>query len=130
VDQPLVVETAELPQEGWQEPSRGSVTWRTVISKGRTATSGITLGIAELAPDGTVGNPRHRHPPSEVYYVLEGRGVVEIDGATTAVGPGTAVSIPGDAWHSLANTGAGPLRLLYAFGVDSFDDITYAFPDA
>jgi oxalate decarboxylase/phosphoglucose isomerase-like protein (cupin superfamily) len=55
--------------------------------------------------------------------------VVEIDGVRSAVRAGTAVFIPGNAWHSLANTGSEPLRLLYAFPADAMADVHYEFGD-
>ena len=57
-----------------------------------------------------------------------GEGVVVIDGREHPVRPGTALFIPGDAEHGVRNTGEEPLRLLYAFPVDSFDQVEYAFP--
>jgi mannose-6-phosphate isomerase-like protein (cupin superfamily) len=128
-DRPTVLHTDSLPVERWDDPDRGSVTWRTVFSGERTPTSGLTLGIAELAPDDTVGNPPHRHAPPEVYYVIAGEGVVTIAGEASPVRAGSAVFIPGEAEHSLANTGSTTLRLLYGFAVDSFDEVTYQFSD-
>ena len=87
----------------------------------------MTVGVAELAPDGTVGNATHRHAAAEFYYVLSGEGLVEVDGVTSPVRPGTAVLIPGNAWHSLANTGTTTLRVLYGFPVDSMADVYYEF---
>jgi mannose-6-phosphate isomerase-like protein (cupin superfamily) len=130
VDQPTVIHTDDVPVEGWDDPARGSITWRTVFSNERTPTSGLTLGIAELAPDGTVGNPPHRHAPPEVYFVIEGEGIVTVDDVTSPVRTGTAVFVPGGAEHSLANTGSTTMRLLYSFAVDSFDDVEYRFSAA
>jgi mannose-6-phosphate isomerase-like protein (cupin superfamily) len=129
MDRAVVVNTAALDVEQWDDQARGSVSWRTIFSGGRTPTSGLTVGLAELAPqvDDSIGNPMHHHAPPEIYYILEGEGVVIIDGESHDVGPGSAVFIPGDAEHSLANCGTTTLRLLYAFSADSFDDITYVF---
>ena len=127
---PTVVHVDDLAVEGWDDPGRGSITWRTIFSSERTPTAGLTLGVAELAPDATVGNRPHRHAPAEVYYVIAGEGVVTIDGERTPVRAGSAVFIPGNAEHSLANTGTSTMRLLYTFAVDSFDDVEYAFSDA
>lgn len=45
---------------------------------------------------------RHYHKESEeFYYVLGGRGRMEIDGAVETVGPGDAVLIPAGAWHEI-----------------------------
>ena len=127
---PTVVHVDDLAVEGWDDPARGSITWRTIFSHERTPTAGLTLGVAELAPDGTVGNALHRHPPAEVYYVIAGEGMVTIEGIATPVRAGSAVFVPGGAEHSLANTGTTTMRLLYTFAVDSFDDVTYVFSAA
>ena len=123
----MVVDTAGLPVEGWDDVRRGTVTWQTVLGAPTTPASGMTVGVAELAPDGTVGNATHRHAAAEFYYVLSGEGLVEVDGVTSPVRPGSAVLIPGNSWHSLANTGTTTLRVLYGFPVDSMADVHYEF---
>ncbi len=48
---------------------------------------------------------RHYHKMSEeLYYLLEGRGVMEIDGESRDVGPGDAILIPAGAWHEIKAT--------------------------
>ncbi len=45
---------------------------------------------------------RHYHKESEeFYYVLGGRGRMEIDGEVETIGPGDAVLIPAGAWHQI-----------------------------
>ena len=54
---------------------------------------------------------RHFHKLSEeFYYLLEGRGMMEINGEVTEVGPGDAVLIPAGAWHQIR--ALDPLRFL------------------
>lgn len=126
-DRPVVIDTLTLPVDRWDDPTRGSVSWQTVLSRDLTPTSNFTLGIAEVPADGTVGNPAHRHEPAEFYFVLAGEGVVEIDGITSPVRTGVAVYIPGNAEHCLHATGDQPLRLLYGFPTDSFAEVQYIF---
>jgi quercetin dioxygenase-like cupin family protein len=124
----FVVHEGDLEFEGWSDPSRGPVRWRTLISGDRTPTASLTLGVAELQPN-TEGDPRpHSHSQPEAYYVLSGTGVVTISGIDHPVGPGSAVFISGGSNHFARNTGAGTLRLLYVFPADSFADVTYEFP--
>ena len=127
MDQPLVVHEHDVELERWDDPGRGPVVWRTLFSGDRTPTSGLTIGIAELPAGLSDPGPAHRHAPPEVYFVLAGEGVMDIDGVLTPVQANTAVFIPGMAAHRLVNTGTSTLRLLYAFGVDSFSDVTYLF---
>jgi mannose-6-phosphate isomerase-like protein (cupin superfamily) len=54
---------------------------------------------------------RHYHKLSEeFYFILEGRGEMEIDEETRDVGPGDAILIPAGAWHTIK--AADTLRFL------------------
>lgn len=60
-----------------------------------------------------VGKPTQRHfhrLSEEFYFILEGRGTMEIDGETHQVSPGDAILIPPGAWHQI--TATEPLRFL------------------
>lgn len=66
-----------------------------------------SLAEARLAPGGV--SLLHRLKTSEVYYVLEGSGEMEIDGERTPVGPGQAVYIPPGSPQRIRNTGESEL---------------------
>lgn len=69
--------------------------------------------LAEATIDVGAATTRHHHRESEeIYYLVEGRGRMELDGETREVAAGDAILIPPGAWHRIENTGAGPLRLL------------------
>jgi len=76
-------------------------------------------------PSGWLG--RHRHPQAEVYHVLEGSGVVVLDGTEHSVTGGSVVFIPGDTEHGIRNTTDQLLRFVYAFATDSIEDVVYRF---
>lgn len=60
-----------------------------------------------------VGKPteRHYHKLSEeLYFILEGQGIMEINGEERQVLPGDAILIPPGAWHQI--TACETLRLL------------------
>jgi mannose-6-phosphate isomerase-like protein (cupin superfamily) len=119
---------AECPTEEWNSPTRGSVRWWELFGGDATATSEMTVGVAEV-PVGAVPPPRgHRHDANEVYVILSGVGEVVVGGRATAVAAGSAVWIPADAEHFAHNTGHEPLRLLYVFARDRFSDVHYSFP--
>ena len=122
---PLVIRTEERQLDGWDDSVKGLISWRTLFSGDQTPTNALTAGVAELQPGGWLG--LHRHTPPEIYYVLEGRGIVSLDGTEHKVAAGAAVFIPGDCEHGIRNDGAEPLRLLYAFAVNSFDEVEYRF---
>lgn len=128
---PWIVHEDRCPIERWEGPDgRRRVEWRTLLSGDRTPTSSLTLGVAEIEPDRPDAFRLHRHAQPEVYYILSGEGVVVIDGSEHRVRPGSAVFIPGDLEHGVRNTGPEPLRLLYAFAVDSFHQVEYVFSPA
>jgi mannose-6-phosphate isomerase-like protein (cupin superfamily) len=70
-----------------------------------------SLAEARLPP-GRATVPHYHPVTEEIYYVLEGRGGMEIDGEARAVGPGDAIAIPPGATHQMTNTGIAPLRFL------------------
>jgi mannose-6-phosphate isomerase-like protein (cupin superfamily) len=125
---PFVIHEEQCAFEGWDDPQRGRVQWRTLISSDRTPTGDMTLGVVEIGPGRPELSYPHRHADAEAYYVLSGSGVVTIDGTEHPVLPGTALYIPGDCEHGVRNTGTGVLRILYVFAVDSFGEIRYEFP--
>ena len=121
----LIIRTEEQTLDGWDDPLKGRVSWRTLFSGGTTATEALTAGVAELQPGDRLG--LHRHTPPEIYYVLEGSGIVTLDGVEHEMAAGAAVFIPGDCEHGVRNDGASPLRLFYAFAVNSFGEVEYRF---
>jgi quercetin dioxygenase-like cupin family protein len=124
------VEEAAREWEAWpaeHAAERGQAEWKTLISAGLTPTQALTMGVARLPPGGVL--PTHRHEQHEAYLVLDGTGVVTVDGRARTVGPGFAVFIPGNALHSVEATGRSDLRVAYVFAADSFDDVEYVFAD-
>jgi mannose-6-phosphate isomerase-like protein (cupin superfamily) len=59
--------------------------------------------------------PDHYHTYDEVVFVLQGEGVLHIDGETAPLGPGTAVHLPARLVHCLENTGPGEMHVLGVF---------------
>ncbi len=126
--QPMVLDEADAPLDGWDDPVKGRIRWRTLFSRGGTPTDGITCGVADLFAGDWLG--LHRHAPPEVYYVLAGQGVITLNGQEHAVRAGSAVFIPGMAEHGIRQTGAELLRFFCGFPVDSFDSVEYLFSAA
>ena len=125
---PAVVDQATLDWEGWRDPALAAeiaIRWKVLIAAERTASRGLVTGVAQLAPGAQL--PPHRHAPEETYYIVSGRGEMEIDDDITAVGPGCAVYIPANARHALRCTGSEPLLFVFAFARDRFDQIKYHF---
>lgn len=123
---PFSADSATLPDERWDNPARGSIRFRTLISAPATPTDSLVCGVALMAPGETFA--LHSHPQPEVYFGLEGEGEVMIDGAAHRLAPGVALFIPGGALHGIP-LAATALKWFYTFAADSFDDIRYRFPD-
>ncbi len=54
----------------------------------------------------------HKLKTSEVYYILEGEGIMHIDGESANVGPGQTIYIPPYAKQNIENTGSKDLIFL------------------
>ena len=70
-----------------------------------------TLAEARL-PAGASTTAHHHVRTEEIYYVLEGRGLMRVGDETREVGPGDAIAIPPGAVHQMANTGTAVLKFL------------------
>lgn len=124
---PVVVHEDTCELESWNNPTRGDVVWRTLISASQTPSKSMSCGITEIStgPNGILH--AHRHAQPEIYYILSGSGLVTINNEEHQVGAGSTVFIPGNAIHSVRNVGDELLRFFYVFAADSFSDINYEF---
>ncbi len=124
-DEPVITRRDDCPREDWNDPLRGRLSFFTLFDSAYTPTAGLTAGIAELGPDG--GGPPHRHAQPEIYYLLEGSGLLTVDGKDMTFAAGQTAFIPGHAWHCLRNTSDTVLRLFYVFPADSLADVVYEY---
>ncbi len=72
----------------------------------------MSVGIYHLAPG--VADDQQPHEEDELYYVLAGRGKVDIDGGVAAVEPGDVVFVEKGARHHFFDYSEG-LTLLVVF---------------
>lgn len=70
----------------------------------------------ELLPPGATVPPHHHEVLEEVYYILEGNGLMTVGEDQREVGAGDAVYIPRQHRHTLTNTGSTPMRILLVCG--------------
>ena len=73
-------------------------------------TSGRQFCFIETINAPGFGPPRHRHPQAEVFRVIEGRYLYEVDGQRFYAEAGDVVSIPGGACHGFVNATDAPAR--------------------
>src|SRR5579862_163818 len=99
----FALDEADAPYDGWDDPVRGRLRWRTLFSKGVTPSEGMTCGVAEFQPGEWLG--LHRHAPSEIYYVFAGARLMSLGGREIRVKAGSAVFIPGMTEHGIRQMG-------------------------
>lgn len=123
-----IVRESDVEWEHSHDPAEGILRWRTLTSGDRSPTDTLTTGVAEIDPGEQLA--LHRHEQAEIYYLLQGKGVMTIGGIERPVGPGMTVFIPGNAEHGIRNVGTETLKFFYAFAVASFDEVEYVYdPD-
>jgi mannose-6-phosphate isomerase-like protein (cupin superfamily) len=70
-----------------------------------------TLAEARLPPSGRT-TPHFHVKTEEIYYILEGQGLMQIGEKSCSVGPGDAIAIPPGQSHQITNTGSETLKFL------------------
>jgi len=70
-----------------------------------------TLAEARLEPGRTTTPHRHTRM-EEIYYILEGKGLMQVGDETREVGPNDAIAIPPSQRHEITNIGDCTLRFL------------------
>jgi quercetin dioxygenase-like cupin family protein len=77
-----------------------------------TEVSGGALTVLETVNAVGFGPPLHRHHETEVFRVLEGEYLYEVDGRRFHAAAGDVVSVPGGAAHTFTNISKGFARQL------------------
>jgi len=81
------------------------------VRLGPEALSGA-MALLETVNAAGFGPPLHRHREAEVFRVMEGAYLFEVDGNRFSAKAGDVVSVPGGAAHSFRNVSDGPSRQL------------------
>jgi mannose-6-phosphate isomerase-like protein (cupin superfamily) len=85
-------------------------TIRSILDLSNAPVQNQSLAEASLPPGSAT--QRHYHKATEeFYFILEGQGLMEINGDAQQVKPGDAILIPMGAWHQITAT-ANTLRFL------------------
>jgi mannose-6-phosphate isomerase-like protein (cupin superfamily) len=84
---------------------------RELLAHRNSAIRNQTLAEARLPPGGSTTPHRHVRA-EEIYYILEGRGSMQVDKETRSVGQGDAIAIPPGSLHQITNTDTVLLKFL------------------
>ena len=88
---------------------------RPLIDRTTSAITQCSLA-EEVLPPGCAVTPHHHRQLEEVYYILEGQGVMSVGDSEQEVGAGDAIYIPSDHRHTLKNTGTEVMKILLVCG--------------
>jgi len=91
---------------------RDNVTSHLLVSKLTCGSENLAVTLVEMDPGGV--QHIHNHGPEQVYYILEGSGVMTVDDEHRQVQAGDCIYFPPFAKHGLENTGGIVLRYLSA----------------
>lgn len=70
--------------------------------------------------------PLHHHRViEEVFHVLDGEAVVDVEDTRVTLSPSQSVVVPVGAWHRVGATDAGPVRLIVSCAPPHSDDDTF-----
>ena len=101
------------------------VRWKFLIDADFTESSGLSLGIAEIAPGGDL--ILHYHLPAEIYVVTDGTGMLNKSGKLEEIKKGDVVYISKNAKHALKNNGKETLKFYWIFPTNTFSEVEYFY---
>jgi len=85
---------------------------QSIVNNEKHGNKSLRLATIELKPGAEV--PEHNSACEEIYYVLEGKGTIGVDGVDYEVEAGDVVYRAENVWHGPhRNTGDKPLKLLF-----------------
>jgi mannose-6-phosphate isomerase-like protein (cupin superfamily) len=112
----VVVKQSEFISGAPMETSPGVRDWKVIYPETGVDARTLIMGIVEIKP--TYHSPLHRHNCEEVYYVLQGKGVIESDGKRYKFERGDAIYNKENSVHRVFNTDSREtLKLLVVAGI-------------
>lgn len=85
----------------------------TIVADG--AATGGTLTVTEISAPSGYENNLHTHPPSELFYVLDGEMTLYVDRQPHHLTPGMTGFVPANRPHGFRAVGPEPLHVLAIF---------------
>ncbi len=102
-----------IAEEPWQEfPNHfGGALSKALVHPDTTGSKQLDYRISTYAPMAYVAMHSHK-VQEQVYHVLDGEGLMEIDGKKTVVRKHDVIFLPPGAEHAIQNTGLGDLTFI------------------
>ena len=97
----------------WEEPPEhiGGAYSKMLVRPEPTGSKILDYRISVYQPKAYVKPHRHK-VQEQVYHVLDGEGLMELDGSRTVVRKDDVIFIPPGVEHAIYNTGMGDLRFV------------------
>jgi len=93
--------------------AEGGGTFRILIDEQSSGAQHFSLLVNEMFP-GYIGK-EHSHNVEHCWYILQGTGIIRMEGKEYAIKPGDAVFAPVGMRHSIECTGDDPLRYVVVY---------------
>jgi len=87
--------------------------WSRVLLTGARVRSASALGFSSFAAH--TATAMLSHETEELAYVLSGKGELRLEDEIVPYQADSALYIPAGVWHAVANTGDGPVTMVFAF---------------
>ena len=117
---------SQLDDVPWDTSDQNpGLTYKLLIDASNAETDGFSFGILRLAPGASL--LPHHHDPQESYFILEGEGLMRLNGSEQTVGPGSVIYIPRCHRHGITNTGSEPLVFIWTFPTDTWSEVEYYY---
>ena len=122
----FVKNLSSVSDQKWSTTNKyPGVRWKFLIDADFTESSGLSLGIAEIAPGGDL--ILHYHSPAEIYVVTDGTGILNKSGTLEEIKKGDVVYISENAKHALKNNGKETLKFYWIFPTNTFSEVEYFY---
>lgn len=102
-----------IAEEPWQQfPGHfGGALSKALVHPDTTGSRQLDYRISTYQPMAYVENHVHK-VQEQVYHVLDGEGLMDIDGVSRVVRKHDVIFLPPGIWHSIQNTGLGDLTFI------------------
>ena len=122
----FVKNLSSVSDQEWSTTNKyPGVRWKFLIDADFTESSGLSIGIAEIAPGGDL--ILHYHSPAEIYVVTDGTGMLNKSGKLEEIKKGDVVYISKNAKHALKNNGKETLKFYWIFPTNTFSEVEYFY---